>query len=369
MAYEDCYRPVFAVVPVDVLRAPELSRRELQVLGILYAYARGKAQGWPSRETLAALLNIDRSNVRHALRNLERKGFITSTPGRGAGNLTAYNLIHRAPTKGEEKRVPGNPLKGVADNPFQPEKKGWNRASKGVISTAKRGGNDSEKGSPGTPEWNEGTRTEQEGNTPLPPPPAKSATDTPDQSPLLGVPLTGPPSGSRPKPTGGYPAAFERLWEARPRRAGSDPKPAAYSAWRARIREGLITEADAHAAVLRYANFCQATGKIATETVQQLATFFGPVKEGYLQDWTPPRSAEPPGQSGRFTGLAKKDYGTTKPGLFTGAVDDEPAEDGPGNDKNDPDCFPDAWRHGTYAGAGFLADALDGDQDGECGHG
>lgn len=361
MEREDRYTPAFAVVPLDVLRAPELSRRELQVLGVLYAYARGKAQGWPSRETLAALLNIDRSNVRHALRNLERKGFITSTPGRGAGNLTAYNLTHHPHTESEGK--------GVANNPFQPEKKGWNRAAKGVISTAKRGRNDSKKGSPRTPERNKGTRKEHEGNTPLPPTPAKSATDTPGQSPLPSAPLTGAPSGSRPKPFDGYPAAFEILWEARPRRAGSDPKPAAFRAWQARIREGRITTEDAHAAVLRYAEFCRATGKIETEIVQQLATFFGLVKEGYLQDWAPPRSPGPPGESGRFTGLLAKDYGVTKPGLFTGTPEDGPAGDGQANSKGNPGGLPDSWRHGTYAGAGFLADALDGDQDGELDHG
>ncbi|MNY41786.1 hypothetical protein D3C86_1766250 [compost metagenome] len=37
----------------------------------------------------------------------------------------------------------------------------------------------------------------------------------------------------------------------------------------------------------RYRAFCEATGKIGTETVKMAATFFGP-NEHYLEDWKPP---------------------------------------------------------------------------------
>lgn len=90
-----------------------------------------------------------------------------------------------------------------------------------------------------------------------------------------------------------YPPAFERLWEIRPRRAGNDPKPRAYRAWKARIDEGKVTEEQARAKVQEYARFCEATGKIGTETVMQLASFFGPQTEGYLQEWVPPRQSRP----------------------------------------------------------------------------
>lgn len=113
-----------------------------------------------------------------------------------------------------------------------------------------------------------------------------------------------------------YPDAFERLWEERPRRAGNDPKPKAYEAWKARIREGRITEQEAHAKVVAYRKFCEVTGKLGTETVMQLASFFGPKNEAYLQDWAPPRPAGPPGQPNSYQGLAGKDYGRTRAGIL-----------------------------------------------------
>ncbi|MCG5513644.1 helix-turn-helix domain-containing protein [Ectothiorhodospira shaposhnikovii] len=371
---QERYVPAFAVVPLDVLRAPELSRRELQVLGILYAYARGKDQGWPSRETLADLLDTDRGNVRQVLRSLEKKGFVISTPGRGAGNLTRYRLTVRVPAEGEAKGAPGNPLKGVAHNPFPPEKKGWNRTEKGVILTPKRGENDPKKGWPSTPEGNEGNRKEHEGNTPHTPLADESTAGGPDQD-LLGAPLTGAPSGSRPKPSkgGDYPEAFERLWEARPRRAGGDPKPAAFRAWRARIQEGRITEEQAHAKVLEYRRYCEGTGKVGTETVQQLATFFGPVKEGYRQEWALPKPAGLSGQPNSYQGLTAKDYGQTRAGILDDAT--PPARNGnrdaSGNAgqvnhaskrTTDPNTTAHRWGRGTHAG--ILADAVESDQGG-----
>ena len=114
----------------------------------------------------------------------------------------------------------------------------------------------------------------------------------------------------------GYPEAFERLWEDRPRRAGNDPKPKAYEAWKARNREGKTTEQEAHARLLAYRRFCESTGKLGTETVMQLASFFGPKNEAYLQDWAPPRQPGPPGDPARYHGLADKDYGTTRAGIL-----------------------------------------------------
>ena len=123
------------------------------------------------------------------------------------------------------------------------------------------------------------------------------------------------PQGGR-RPASDYPEDFERLWEARPRRAGNDPKPKAYKAWKARIREGQITAEEAHAKVLAYRKFCEATGKVGTETVMQLATFFGPTNEAYRQDWTPPRPPGPAGQPSSYQGLTGKDYGTTRAGIL-----------------------------------------------------
>ncbi|MCH8504079.1 MAG: hypothetical protein LAT50_07120 [Ectothiorhodospiraceae bacterium] len=196
---------------------------------------------------------------------------------------------------------------------------------------------------------------------------------------MLGTPQAGPPGGRSRQPSKGrdYPDAFERLWEERPRRAGGDPKPAAFRAWQARIREGRITEAQAHAKVLEYRRYCEGTGKVGTETVQQLATFFGPVKEGYRQDWALPKPAGPSGQPNSYQGLTAKDYGTTRGGILDDST--PPASygnrdassnasqgDHASKRTTDPNTTASRWGRGTHAG--ILADAVEGDQGGR-GHG
>lgn len=94
-----------------------------------------------------------------------------------------------------------------------------------------------------------------------------------------------------------YPPEFERVWAKKPRRAGANPKFPAFEAWRARQKEGASVE-DLESAVERYARFCEATGKIGQEGVQQLATFFGPKKAGWRETWEPP--TQPPSKPNGF---------------------------------------------------------------------
>lgn len=80
---------------------------------------------------------------------------------------------------------------------------------------------------------------------------------------------------------------FERLWSKRPRRAGNDPKRDAQRCFNARRKEGDTVQ-DMEDGLERYSRFCEATGKINTEKVMQLRTFFGPAKP-YEQPWTLPK--------------------------------------------------------------------------------
>lgn len=72
-----------------------------------------------------------------------------------------------------------------------------------------------------------------------------------------------------------YPDAFERAWEVYPKRAGGNPKQAAYSQFRARVRAGDAPETLMRAAE-RYAEWCRLAGREGTEFVSQAATFWGP---------------------------------------------------------------------------------------------
>lgn len=82
------------------------------------------------------------------------------------------------------------------------------------------------------------------------------------------------PDSPGPKPPA-YPAEFEATWKVYPRRAGGNPKVAAFKAWQARRKAG-VTAQELHAGVVRYAGYVRDAGKSGTEYVKQAATFFGP---------------------------------------------------------------------------------------------
>lgn len=71
---------------------------------------------------------------------------------------------------------------------------------------------------------------------------------------------------------------FEELWKIYPSRAGSNPKATALRAYKARRQTDKVDYEILKAGLLRYTAYCEATGKLNTETVLQAATFFGPSK-------------------------------------------------------------------------------------------
>jgi hypothetical protein len=83
------------------------------------------------------------------------------------------------------------------------------------------------------------------------------------------------------------PPEFEITWQKYPKRSGNNPKTDALKAWNARVMEGVSPIA-MDAGVIRYAAWCERTGKVDTETVMQAARFFGPSKP-YEQDFAPPK--------------------------------------------------------------------------------
>lgn len=81
-------------------------------------------------------------------------------------------------------------------------------------------------------------------------------------------------------------SVFDEMWDAYPKRAGSNSKAAARKAWDARVKSGVLPE-QLLAGVERYATFCRMTGKDGTEFVKQAATFFGP-NEHWNEAWDIP---------------------------------------------------------------------------------
>jgi len=368
---------------------PPLSTTKL-VLATLGKYMNSDGRAFPGTKSLARDASLTDRAVRDHLARAVDSGYLlreTVGPASGQGwRRYRYQAVLPASGDQPERVTPPSPVtpascvEGAGTEPARsgkgaepdssPSGKGAERHSEGAEPHSERCGTSFRKVRnhvPLNPTTNPTT------NPPIEPNGGDTAPNAPDDGtaqPDLLTPQAGPPSGSRPKPSkgGDYPEAFERLWEARPRRAGGDPKPAAFRAWRARIQEGRITEQQAHAKVLEYRRYCEGTGKVGTETVQQLATFFGPVKEGYRQEWALPKPAGPSGQPSSYQGLSQKDYGKTRPGIL-GDDPDPPASDGNAGQVNhaskrttDPNTTAHRWGRGTHAG--ILADAVESDQGG-----
>jgi uncharacterized protein YdaU (DUF1376 family) len=94
-------------------------------------------------------------------------------------------------------------------------------------------------------------------------------------------PPTKPPSAGRGRDTAS--TDFDQVWQALPKRQGNNPRGRAERAFRARLAEGAQPQ-EVLAGALRYARFCEATGKAGSEYVMQGATFLGPERP-FLQPW------------------------------------------------------------------------------------
>ena len=77
--------------------------------------------------------------------------------------------------------------------------------------------------------------------------------------------------------------SFEAAWKLYPKREGANPKNKAHSAWKARVREGVTTEAMTDG-LARYASYCLAKGTSGTEYVMQAQRFFGKGRE-FENEW------------------------------------------------------------------------------------
>lgn len=86
-----------------------------------------------------------------------------------------------------------------------------------------------------------------------------------------------------------YPDAFEQLWQAYPKRSGGNPKHTAWLLWQKLVNAGEDPDA-IMAGVLRYRAWCEATGKIGTETVKMAKSFFGP-DQAWKESWDLPKPA------------------------------------------------------------------------------
>lgn len=86
-----------------------------------------------------------------------------------------------------------------------------------------------------------------------------------------------------------YTEDFEQLWKQYPRRAGGNPKPRAFKAFTARLKEKVLYS-ELEAGLSRYSEYCKQTGILNTSYVLQAATFFSANTESWDEDWELPKA-------------------------------------------------------------------------------
>ena len=84
-----------------------------------------------------------------------------------------------------------------------------------------------------------------------------------------------------------YTQQFTDLWLIYPRRSGGNPKPKAFKAFNARIKEKVPYE-EIRDGLRRYSEFCKQTCILNTPYVMQAATFFSANTESWCEEWSIP---------------------------------------------------------------------------------
>ena len=88
-----------------------------------------------------------------------------------------------------------------------------------------------------------------------------------------------------------YTSGFAGMWnDDYPQRSGSNSKSRAFTAYGARIDEG-VSHKELRDGVQRYRVYCEANGSIGTEYVMQASRFFGPGRE-FENEWIVPDKTE-----------------------------------------------------------------------------
>jgi len=117
---------------------------------------------------------------------------------------------------------------------------------------------------------------------------------------------------------------FESVWQAYPKREGSNPKNKAKSAFKARIKDGADPALIAQG-VSRYRKFCEAKGSIGTEYVMQAQRFFGPGKE-YENDWLITEASNAKHQPGGNKPLSRSEQSEAAFHAYIAELDSEDEE-------------------------------------------
>lgn len=222
----------FSIIPEWVLLSG-VSAEAVRLYALLGRYANSEGEAWPSVETLAKQLRVSPLTVRRKIRELVGLGCLTVTERKsesGGNQSNLYRVIHVEPAPPGYANHVVIPCGGATTETGQ------------AIATDSRGA------------------------------------------------ITGGSQTITNKNENKYTDEFERFWEVYPKRSGANPKGAALTSFRRRIKEGADPETLIGAAGA-YARWCSAQNLVGTPYVKQAVSWLSPTYRGWEQNWTVQDSA------------------------------------------------------------------------------
>ena len=287
----------------DACAAHDIKGAKLVIMARLADYSNDDGVCYPSVETICRQLGLGESTVRTAIAELESSGWLRRE-SRRKGNRNTSNLYHLNAERLEalariEKDKVAVLKQQRRTNGFHPSDSDPSKSepSDSVCSNGFHP-SDSDKN---------GIFTRQN-LTPDPQVNSKHDPQVNSKQESQDIRVFSKAYSEKRSSKENYSNDFEQAWQAYPKRAGGNSKAAAWKAWKARIKDGVNTEAML-AGVNRYAGYVRATGSAGTQYVKQAATFFGPDRH-FEEPWQAPSGAV----SGRpgglpVSGFSEQDYG------------------------------------------------------------
>lgn len=287
----------------DACAAHDIKGAKLVIMARLADYSNDDGVCYPSVETICRQLGLGESTVRTAIAELESAGWLRRE-SRRKGNRNTSNLYHlnadrlEALARIEKDKVAALKQQRRA-NGFHP--------SDSEPSNSEPSDSGCSNGFHPSDSDKNGVFTRQN-LTPDPQVNSKHDPQVNSKQESQDIGVGGKASSEHRSSKENYSNEFEQAWQAYPKRAGGNSKAAAWKAWKARIKDGVNTEAML-AGVNRYAGYVRATGSAGTQYVKQAATFFGPDRH-FEEPWQAPSGAV----SGRpgglpVSGFSEQDYG------------------------------------------------------------
>ncbi|EOU4944896.1 MULTISPECIES: helix-turn-helix domain-containing protein [Enterobacter] len=282
----------------DACAAHDIKGAKLVIMARLADYSNDEGVCYPSVETICRQLGLGESTVRTAIAELESAGWLRRE-FRRKGNRNTSNLYYLNADRLEAlARIEKDKVAAL---------KQQRRANGFHPSDSEPSGSGCSNGFHPSVSDKNGVFTRQN-LTPDPQVNSKHDPQVNSKQESQDIGACGKVHSENRSSKENYSNEFEQAWQAYPKRAGGNSKAAAWKAWKARIKDGVNTEAML-AGVNRYAGYVRATGSAGTQYVKQAATFFGPDRH-FEESWQAP-SGSVSGRPGGLpvSGFSEQDYG------------------------------------------------------------